>query len=42
VTESEAHQKFVDAQLQHIKKMAADYPFIDLSKETEYFEKQVK
>jgi hypothetical protein len=42
VKESEAHQKFVTSQLQHIKKIVTDYPFIDLSKEKEYFEKQVK
>ncbi len=42
VKESDAHQKFIGAQLQHIKKMAAEYPFIDLSKEKEYFEKQLK
>jgi hypothetical protein len=35
--ESIAHQKFVDSQLENIRKMEMKYPFINLSKEKEYF-----
>lgn len=33
-----AHQKFVDSQLENIQKFETKYPFIDLSKEKQYFE----
>ncbi len=38
VKESVAHQKFIAMQLEDIKKIERDYPFIDLSKEKKYFE----
>lgn len=39
--ESEAHQKFVAAQLKNIGAVGNSYPFMDLSKEKKYFESQV-
>jgi len=36
--ESDAHQKFIQAQLLNIKKMESEYPFIDLSAEEKYFD----
>lgn len=39
--ESDAHQKFIVAQIQNIIKIESAYPFIDLSKEKKYFESQV-
>jgi hypothetical protein len=35
--ESEAHQKFIAAQLKNISSIESDYPFIDLSKERKHF-----
>jgi hypothetical protein len=35
--ESEAHQKFIRAQLTNIHKMEKDYSFIDFSAEKKYF-----
>jgi hypothetical protein len=35
--ESEAHQKFIAAQLKNISSIERDYPFIDLSKERKHF-----
>ena len=40
--ESDAHQKFVTTQIVNIHKIEAAYPFIDLSKEKEYFQEQLK
>jgi hypothetical protein len=40
--ESEAHQKFISSQIQNIREIENAYPFINLSKEKEYFEKQLK
>ena len=36
--ESEAHQKFIALQIQNINKMESKYPFINFSKEKQYFE----
>ncbi len=36
--ESEAHQKFIASQIQNIKKIESNYPFINLSKEKKYFQ----
>jgi hypothetical protein len=38
--ESEAHQKFIVAQIQNIHKIESAYPFIDFSKEKSFFEKK--
>ena len=35
--ESDAHQKFIQAQLLNIQKIEKEYPFIDLSVEKKYF-----
>jgi hypothetical protein len=35
--ESSAHQKFIATQMENIKKMEMKYPYINLSKEKEYF-----
>ena len=40
--ESEAHQTFIASQIQNIKEIEKKYPFINLSKEEQYFENQVK
>lgn len=40
--ESEAHQKFIASQIEDIKRIERAYSFLNLSKEKEYFESQVK
>ncbi len=40
--ESEAHQKFISSQIQNIGKIRTAYPFIDLSKEKEFFLQNLK
>jgi hypothetical protein len=35
--ESNAHQKFIASQIENIKRIESNYPFINLSKEKEYF-----
>jgi len=35
--ESKAHQKFIASQIENIKRIESNYPFINLSKEKEYF-----
>lgn len=42
VKESDAHQKFIATQIRHIEKLASDFPFIDLSREKNYFQEQLK
>ena len=40
--ESEAHQKFLSSQIQHISELENSYPFMNLSKEKECFRQQLK
>ena len=40
--ESEAHQKFIASQIQNIKRVEKNYPFIDFANEKKYFEEQLK
>lgn len=40
--ESEAHQKFISSQIQNIRNIENTYSFIDVSREKEYFLKQLK
>lgn len=42
IKESESHQKFISSQIHNISHIENSYPFIDLSKEKEYFLQQLK